>query len=154
MIWAKFWDVDESAYHPPAKLQQMPSWLLSRAAMGGDRLVTATLAESGLRKHHFTALLALAEAPGLSQAGLGRRLGLDVSDVHAVVGVLEERGYVGRTRDRGDRRRNVLHLTAAGKRELARLERRVLAAQDKLLAPLSDSARRQLVAALEILVVR
>ena len=81
-------------------------------------------------------------------AALGRRLGLDVSDVHAVVGDLEDRGQVARTRDPGDRRRNVLELTGAGRRELGRLERRVLTAQAELLAPLSSMARRQLVTAL------
>jgi DNA-binding MarR family transcriptional regulator len=144
--------VDESEYQPPAKLQEMPSWLLSRAAMAGDRLVTAALAETGARKHHFAALLALAEDEGTSQAGLGRRLGMDVSDVHAVVGELEGRGHVSRTRDPGDRRRNVLILTATGRRELARLEKRVLAAQDALLTGLPENARRQLVTALRTMV--
>jgi DNA-binding MarR family transcriptional regulator len=144
--------VDESEYQPPAKLQEMPSWLLSRAAMAGDRLVTAALAETGARKHHFAALLALAEAQGISQAGLGRRMGLDVSDVHAVVGDLEGRGHVSRTRDPDDRRRNILILTPAGRRELARLERRVLVAQEALLSGLSATARRQLVTALRTVV--
>jgi DNA-binding MarR family transcriptional regulator len=93
--------VDEIEYQPPAKLQEKPSWLLSRAAMAGDRLVTAALAETGARKQHYAALLALAEAAGTSQAGLGRRLGMDVSDVHAVVGELEGRGQVARSRDPG-----------------------------------------------------
>ena len=140
--------MDDKDYRPPSRLTQLPSWLLSRAAAAGDRLVSAALAESGLRKHHFAALLALAEEGGSSQAGLGRRLGLDVSDVHAVVGELEERGWVARTRDPADRRRNVLRLTASGRRELARLDRRVRSAQEELLAPLSATARRQLSAAL------
>ena len=144
--------MDTNEYQPPQRLRTMPSWLLSRAALAGDRLVVACLAEVGLRKHHFTALLAVAEEDGLSQAALGRRLGLDVSDVHTVVGELEERGSLARTRDPADRRRNVLRLTASGRRELARLERRVGAAQDALLAPLSATARRQLVTALEAVV--
>jgi MarR family transcriptional regulator, lower aerobic nicotinate degradation pathway regulator len=144
--------VDESEYQPPAKLQEMPSWLLSRAAMAGDRLVTAALAETGARKQHYAALLALAEAAGTSQAGLGRRLGMDVSDVHAVVGELEGRGQVARSRDPEDRRRNVLILTSGGRRELARLEKRVLAAQEALLDGLSPTARRQLLAALRTVV--
>jgi DNA-binding MarR family transcriptional regulator len=143
--------VDHTRYQPPEQLRTLPSWLLSQAAQAGDRLVSATLAEAGLRKHHFAALLAVAEVDGLSQAALGRRLGLDVSDVHAVVSELEERGSVARTRDPADRRRNVLTLTARGRRELAGLERRVRAAQDALLAPLSPTARRQLVSALRML---
>jgi MarR family transcriptional regulator, lower aerobic nicotinate degradation pathway regulator len=146
--------VEESRWQPPVRLTGMPSWLLGQAALAGDRLVSAALAESGLRKHHFAALLALAELGTSSQVGLGRRLGLDVSDVHAVVSELEGRGYVARTRDPDDRRRNVLELTAVGRRQTARLERRVLAAQDELLAPLTPAARKALLAALETLVVR
>jgi DNA-binding MarR family transcriptional regulator len=145
--------VEESRWQPPKRLTEMPSWLLGQAALAGDRVVSAALAESGLRKHHLAALLALAELGTSSQAGLGRRLGLDVSDVHGVVGDLDDRGYVARTRDPDDRRRNVLELTAEGRREVARLERRVLAAQDELLAPLTPAARKALVAALEALVL-
>ena len=57
-----------------------------------------------------------------------------------------------RSRDPEDRRRNVLILTSAGRRELARLEKRVLAAQEALLDGLSPTARRQLLAALRTVV--
>lgn len=140
--------MDETAYRPPEKLRTMPTWLLNRAAATGDRLVSAELAKDGLRKHHYSALLTLAEVPGLSQAALGRRIGLDVSDVHAVVSDLEERGLLVRSRDSADRRRNTISLSPAGHRETARLEARLLAVQEQLLAPLSANARRQLLAAL------
>jgi MarR family transcriptional regulator, lower aerobic nicotinate degradation pathway regulator len=143
--------MDPSDHRPPERLRTLPTWLLGRAALAGDRLVSATLAEAGLRTHHFTALLAIAELDGLSQAELGRRLGLDVSDVHAVVTELEEQGSVARRRDPADRRRNVLTLTARGRRRLAGLERRVAAAQDALLDPLSPTARQRLVSALRTL---
>ena len=47
-------------------------------------------------------------------------------------------------RDEADRRRNVVALTRSGRAALARLDKRVDAAQDALLAPLSARDRREL----------
>jgi MarR family transcriptional regulator, lower aerobic nicotinate degradation pathway regulator len=57
-------------------------------------------------------------------------------------------------RDQRDRRRNVVTLTAAGKRTLKRLDRTVDAAQSALLEPLSPDDRRELRRLLELLVER
>jgi DNA-binding MarR family transcriptional regulator len=51
---------------------------------------------------------------------------------------------VARVRDQNDRRRMLVDLTPAGARALNRLNRRVEAAQDALLAPLSATERRHL----------
>ena len=144
--------MDPSEFEPPAALWDKPSWLLGRAALAGDRLVADALAEVGVRRQHYAVLVAIAEEPGTSQAEVGRRLDMDVSDVHAVIGELEGWELVQRSRDQRDQRRNVLVLTAPGRRELAKLERRVLGAQEALLADLSPTARRNLVSALKALV--
>src|SRR4051794_23727255 len=65
----------------PARLRTKPSWLLSQAALAGDRLVSEALAAEGVRKYHFRVLIALADDGPLSQADLGRRLGIDRSDM-------------------------------------------------------------------------
>jgi MarR family transcriptional regulator, lower aerobic nicotinate degradation pathway regulator len=130
--------------HPPERLVALPSWLLSQAAAQGHRLVSAALASDGLRKHHFTTMLALREGGSSSQAALGRRLGIDRSDLHAVLNDLEREGFVERIRDAEDRRRNMVALTATGTRALERLEARVEAAQDELLAPLTAKQRQEL----------
>jgi DNA-binding MarR family transcriptional regulator len=106
--------------------------------------VSEALAKDGVRKHHFTVLLALDEHGSSSQAALGRRLGIDRSDLHAVLNDLERDGLVGRVRDEQDRRRNAVELTRAGARALKRLDARVQAAQESLLEPLSTAERRQL----------
>src|SRR3954452_17493932 len=95
----------------PARLRTKPSWLLSQAALTGDRLVSEALAREGERKYHFRVLLALADDGPLSQAELGRRLGIDRSDMAAVVGELDGRGLLTRQRHPDDRRRNVVALT-------------------------------------------
>jgi DNA-binding MarR family transcriptional regulator len=129
---------------PPHRLTELPSWLMSQVTLHGHRLVSDALAKDGVRKHHFTVLLALDEHGSSSQAALGRRLGIDRSDLHAVLNDLERDGLVGRVRDEQDRRRNAVELTRAGARALKRLDARVEAAQETLLEPLSAAERRQL----------
>jgi len=128
----------------PRRLWRLPSWLLSQAALYGHRLVSEDFAAAGVRKYHFTVLVALAESGATSQAALGRRLSIDRSDLVAVLNDLERDGFVERVRDEQDRRRNVVRLTATGAGALERLDDRVEAAQDALLDPLSPAERRQL----------
>ena len=121
----------------PKRLQGLPSWRLSAAALVGDRLVDEALATEGVRKYHFRVLVALSDDGPLSQAELGRRLAIDRSDMAAVAAELEQRDLLERTRDDRDRRRNVVTITAAGEAALAPHGQAIAAAQTTLLAPLS-----------------
>ena len=138
----------------PRRLTQLPSWLLSEAARRGHQLVSEGFAQEGVRKAHFTVLVALDEHGPASQAELGRRLWIDRSDMVAVLNDLEDAGYVERTRDELDRRRNVVAPTASGIDALERLTARVDAAQDALLAALSEEERRELQRLLTLLTTR
>lgn len=129
----------------PQRLQVLPTWLLSRAALTGDRLVSAELDEEGVRKSHYRVLVALDDDGPLSQAELGRRLGIDRSDMAAAVAELEQRELLARTRDEHDRRRNVVVLTKQGEAALARMNEAVDRAQAALLAALTAKEREQLV---------
>lgn len=128
----------------PERLTELSTWLTSQVAQQGARLVGDALGEAGVRRHHFAVLTSLAERGASSQAELGRRLWIDRSDLHAVLGELEARGLVARVRDPRDRRRNVVELTAGGRSELARWDALVQAAQETLLAPLSPAEQREL----------
>jgi MarR family transcriptional regulator, lower aerobic nicotinate degradation pathway regulator len=128
----------------PRRLWELPSWLLNRAATHATRVVAEAFVVAGVRRHHFTVLVALDDGGPSSQADLGRRLGMDRSDLHAVVNDLEHDGLVSRGRDERDRRRNVVALTSAGRSTLRRLDEQVQAAQAELLTPLSQSERRDL----------
>ncbi|MDO8186697.1 MarR family transcriptional regulator [Conexibacter sp. JD483] len=136
--------MDERDYDPPRLLRTLPSWLLNRAAAAASAQVNAALAHERVRRHHFTVLLALSEGGPASQAALGRRLGIDRSDMAAVVAELERDELIARERDPHDRRRNVVTLTPAGAAALARLQQRVVAAQEALLTPLSADERAEL----------
>jgi DNA-binding MarR family transcriptional regulator len=136
-------------YDPPQRLRRLPSWLSAEVARKAHALVGEALAAEGARRQHFSVLTSLAEQGAASQADLGRRLWIDRSDLHALLGELERNGFVARVRDPGDRRRNVVTLTAAGRAALRRLDKRVDAAQATLLEPLSADERCELLRLLE-----
>ena len=128
----------------PRRLWQLPSWLVSQVALQGQRLVGEGLAADGLRRYHFTVLVALDEDGPTSQAALGRRLSIDRSDMVAVINDLARDGLVARERDADDRRRNRIRLTPGGESALRRLDARIDEAQDALLDPLSAKERNEL----------
>jgi DNA-binding MarR family transcriptional regulator len=136
---------DHADYDPPARLRGLPSWLTSEVARKGQRLVADAFAND------YSVLTSLSEQGPASQAELGRRLWIDRSDLHALLGELEHDGFVARVRDEQDRRRNLVTLTPAGKALLRRLDKAVDAAQDALLAPLSAGDRRELRRLLQLL---
>jgi DNA-binding MarR family transcriptional regulator len=122
--------------------------LLSRAnaRAQGIRLEAFAAAESS---GYISRLLAsLADEGQASQAELGRRTGIDPSDIVAALNELSESGFITRTRDPSDGRRNVVVLTRAGRAELRRLDAVVADIQERFLAPLTTTERRQLVAML------
>jgi DNA-binding MarR family transcriptional regulator len=141
MPWS---EEDLAEYDPPDRIRRLPSWLTGRVAETAARLVAGALAAEGLRRQHFVVLSALAERGAASQAALGRRLLIDRSDMHALLSDLELEGRVARVRDPNDRRRMLVELTPAGARTLKRLDGRIQAAQEALLAPLSSADRREL----------
>jgi DNA-binding MarR family transcriptional regulator len=124
----------------PRRVSALPSWLVSQVALEAQRLVT----EAGVRRQEFAVLAALAEGGPASQAELGRRVSMDRSDLHGVLHHLQRAGLVARVRDKQDRRRNVVRLSPAGAQRLRELEARAAAAQDELLAPLSEDEQREL----------
>lgn len=135
----------------PERLTSKPSWLITQLAVHARRLVFDGFAEVGARGYHYRVLAALQEFGAMSQAELGRRCGMDRSDVVAAVNELVEHGFVERASDPGDRRRNTVTLTDAGKRQLRRMDRTLAAVQEELLEPLSDRDRKTLTRLLTVL---
>jgi DNA-binding MarR family transcriptional regulator len=129
----------------PAMLMAKPSWLISEVSRLAHPLLNGRLATAGSRGYHYRLLAALQEFGPASQAGLGRRTGLDRSDVAAAVNELAARGLARRAPDPADRRRNVISITPAGTAHLRRLDELLDGVQDELLAPLSPAERQQLI---------
>lgn len=135
----------------PARLADKPSWLLTQLAVHAHRLSSEGFAEVGARGYHYRVLAALDEFGVSSQAELGRRINMDRSDVVAAVNELAERGFVERTQDPQDRRRNLVTLTEAGEEQLRQLGRALDQAQEELLRPLVAEDRQTLTRLLGVL---
>lgn len=129
----------------PARLRRLPSRLLSQTSAQSDRLVNEGLARVDARKWHYAVLASLREYGPGSQAMLSRRTGIYRSDMVGVLNELAERGLVERTPDPDDRRRNVITITADGRRRLRRLDEVLDGLHEELLAPLDPAERDQLV---------
>ncbi|WP_406040295.1 MarR family transcriptional regulator [Micromonospora sp. NBC_00898] len=129
----------------PARFTRLPSWLLTQTAQHAGRLVADGMAAVDGRGYHYRVLAALDEFGPASQAALGRRSGVHLSDLVAALNELADRGFVERAPDPADRRRNIITITSAGHRQLALLEGQLTRVQDALLAPLEPDERAQLV---------
>jgi DNA-binding MarR family transcriptional regulator len=129
----------------PARIRELPTWLISRAYAQAHRLLGEGFAAAGVRGYHYRLLAALEETGPASQADLGRRTSIDRSDVVAALNELAERALIERSPDPHDRRRNIITITRAGTTTLRELDDVLAGVQEKLLAPLSAADRRQLV---------
>lgn len=129
----------------PARLRTSATWLLTHAAHIAQRLVAEAWASTGARRYHYAVLAALEEFGPASQAAIGRRCEIDRSDVVAVINELVEQGFVERTTDPTDRRRNTITLTPAGLAQLHRIDAALAAVQETLLAPLPVEDRTEFV---------
>ena len=131
---------------PPARLRELASWQTNKVSTLGARLFARDMALGA--RADFAVLAALEEYSPLSQADLGRRLGLDRNDVNGIAGRLERRDQIERRPDPANRRRNIVTLTDAGRQQLDELQRYTEVVQDELLAALDAGERRQLQALL------
>ncbi len=132
----------------PARLRGKPSWLIGRVSARAHRLIGETMAAAGGHAYHFAILAALDEFGPDSQVRIGRRCGIDQSDMHAMLNELTEQRHVARTPDPGDRRRNLITLTDAGRRRLEELDTRLTRVQHDALNALSATERDTLIALL------
>ena len=125
-------------------LNASPGYLLARVGSESRRRWAQALLAAGLRPAHFGVLMTLEALPRASQRELGRAIGVDPRNLVAVIDELEERRLIEREASPGDRRRNAVRLTGAGRSRLAELRRRGEAAERELLAPLDSRERTQL----------
>ena len=123
----------------PARLTDKPTWLISQISTHAHRLLAANSPSRGRVATTPPAGRAGGVRPA-SQGSLGRRTGIDRSDVVAALNGFGGRGLVERTPDPADHRRNVITITPAGHGAPGAARRRCWpSVQDELLAPLSPA---------------
>jgi DNA-binding MarR family transcriptional regulator len=106
----------------------------------------------GIDGRELTVLSLLAGGQPLSQQEAAEQLGVDRTTMVALVDALEAKGLVDRRRSAQDRRKNIVRLTAAGRRCLRDAGEAREKAEREFLAPLGDDLASAFVRALQILV--
>lgn len=97
-----------------------------------------------LGAQEFIVLKQLQAIGPTSQASVADALGLDYSNLAAVVGGLEGRELVERTRDEADRRRYILRLSDAGADLIEAADRAIAESEEQMIAVLSEGERTEL----------
>ncbi|MBS1882514.1 MAG: winged helix-turn-helix transcriptional regulator [Actinobacteria bacterium] len=127
---------------PPEEVQI--ATLLARIGGLHTSAVATVLAPLDLRPKQFGVMNMVALADGPSQGEISAAMGIDPSGLIATIDELEQRGWLERRRDPGDRRRNIVALTPAGRTKLTEGREVARRRAQELTAPLSAKERRQL----------
>jgi DNA-binding MarR family transcriptional regulator len=119
-------------------------FLISRMGMVAQKRFAERLDSLGLNTRMWGALNVLDAEGAITQHALGTCAGIDPSSMVSTIDELEAKGLVQRRPHPSDRRAHALHLTARGRRTLARGRELAKGAQEDLLAPLNAEEREQL----------
>jgi DNA-binding MarR family transcriptional regulator len=120
------------------------AFLLSKVAGEAKRRIGVVLAREGMRTQDVAVMASLDAMGSVCQRDLVEVLRVDPGDLVGVLDRLEERRLVVRGRDRLDRRRHSLRLTAAGRRKLDACLRLTKATNEELMSPLKRAERSEL----------
>jgi DNA-binding MarR family transcriptional regulator len=118
--------------------------LITRLARGMRRQFESACAPHGLRGRHLVALTYLKDHGPSAQQALIEALGLDASNLVALLNELEDANLIVRSRDRADRRRGIIELSADGEQVLADVDRALGVVDDEILGALSAGERATL----------
>jgi DNA-binding MarR family transcriptional regulator len=128
----------------PQELVASSTFLLKRLGFTAKERGMKAYEEQGLHPYHYGILIALDQGAHETQGSIADALGYDRGQLVGLLDELEERGLVERQRDPNDRRRQLVELTAEGKRTLRRLRALARELDDDFLEPLSDAERVKL----------
>jgi DNA-binding MarR family transcriptional regulator len=136
--------VDDLPIVRPAEHLSAP--LLVHLARRMQTEAEVELTESGLRARHVIALTLLRDLGEQNQSDLAATLGMDPTNVVALLNELEADDLVQRRRSPQDRRRHTVSLTAAGRARL--IEHLLTGVEQRVLEPLSPQEQQTLYALL------
>ena len=109
-------------------------------------LLREGLLETAFSLTQARVLYELGTAAGLRPMDLVERMGIDAAHLSRILRRFEAQGLLERTRSSEDGRSTVLALTAAGRKEFRRLDRRSSAEVGEMLAGMSQGERERLAA--------
>jgi DNA-binding MarR family transcriptional regulator len=120
-------------------------YLLKRAFHRLSETTESALAAHEIDGREFAVLMVIEEDGPLSQQDVVRELNVDRTTMVALIDGLEHRGLLERRQDPGDRRRNIVQLTAHGRKTVTAARPAVDDARRQFLAPTSDADAERLV---------
>lgn len=115
-------------------LYRRPGFLFKRCHQVAVAIFIEECREFNVTSSQFSALNVLHAHPGIDQIALGRLSGLDRSTVGLVIRLLQERGLLDRWANQRDKRRMQLKLSAEGEKLLADVTPAAQRARERVLA--------------------
>ena len=97
-----------------------------------------------LHPGEYQALACIDDFPGMDQRRIAELIGTDRTSVSQMIERLVARGLIDQRINGEDRRARQIHITPHGKQLRSSLRPKLLAEQDRMLAPLSPAERRTL----------
>jgi len=128
----------------PRELIASPLFLLGRLGYSVKMEAMDAFEAAGFNPYSYSVLALLEEGARETQATIADSLRIDRSQLVGILDELEEQGMIERRRDPNDRRRHLVNLTTAGRRQLAGFRKLVKRIEDEVLAPLDEQERAAL----------
>jgi DNA-binding MarR family transcriptional regulator len=128
----------------PRELLLSPLFVLGRVGYSIKLLALDEFERIGFSPYHHSVLALLEEGSRETQATIADALKLDRSQLVGLLDGLEEKGLSERRRDPNDRRRHLVGITDAGRKQLAEFRKLVARVEDEVLAPLDAEERATL----------
>ncbi len=128
-----------------AQLSGLIGYQLAQATVAGHRVFREQVGERfDLRPVEYTLLALIAANPGSSSSALAQALAVTAPNITMWIDRLAERGWVRRRQSSTDRRRQDLHLSAAGARVAAEATDRLIEGERAAFDGLSGAERAML----------
>lgn len=124
-------------------------FLLVEVARLQLRVYNGRFRATGLNQSQVAALVHLDRIEALSQTDLAERLGMKKAAAGTLIDGLEGKGLVERTRSQGDRRRQLVSITDAGRRVVLEVDTMSETLGTELRQGITRDERTQLVSILE-----
>ncbi len=128
----------------PRELLASPLFLLGRVGFAVKTEAMERFEAAGFSAYSYSVLALLEEGARETQATIADTLKIDRSQLVGILDELEEQSLIERRRDPNDRRRHLVSLTAAGKRQLAAFRKVATRLEEDLLGSLSADERMTL----------
>lgn len=133
-----------TATRSDARTSAASSVLISQLARGMRRRIEQAVEPLGLRPRELHALQHLRERGPSAQQTLVELLGIDATNLVAILNSLEDAGLIERRRDRADRRRAIIALSERGIKLLADLDRALRQIDEDVFATFTSPERETL----------